>query len=63
MFCGIALPAVSYDDVGGMRSVAQIFFWITRLATLLPSLGSAKLVRHSWIWIPKQSSKKFRFWY
>jgi hypothetical protein len=41
------------DDVGGMRSVPQIFFWITRLATLLPMLGSAKLVWHSWIWIPK----------
>jgi hypothetical protein len=35
--------------------VPQIFFGLTRLATLLPSLGWAKLVRHSWIWIPKQS--------
>ena len=25
------------------------------LATLLPSLGSAKHVRESWIWIPMQS--------
>jgi hypothetical protein len=41
---------------GGVRSVAQIFFGMTRLAMLLPSLGSAKLVRYSWIWIRKQSS-------
>ncbi len=56
MLCGIAVAAVTYDEVGGIRSVPQIFFGMTRLATLLPSLGSAKLVRHSWIWIPKQSS-------
>jgi hypothetical protein len=56
MLCGIGLPAVTYGDVGGVRSVAQIFFGMTRLAMLLPSLGSAKLVRYSWIWIRKQSS-------
>ena len=56
MLCGIAVRAVTYDDVGGMRSVRQIFFGMTRLATLLPSLGWAKLVRQSWIWIRKQSS-------
>ena len=36
---------MTYDDVAGMRSVLQIFFGMTRLATLLPSLGPAKLVR------------------
>ena len=52
-FVGSRLPAVTYDGVGGMRSVPQIFFGMSRLATLLLSLGSAKLVRHSWIWISK----------
>jgi hypothetical protein len=56
MLFGIAVAAVTYDEVAGMRSVCQIFFGMTRLATLLPSLGPAKLVRHSWIWIRKQSS-------
>jgi hypothetical protein len=49
MLCGIAVRAVTYDGVGGMRSVPQIFFGMSRLATLLLSLGPAKLVRHSWI--------------
>ena len=31
MFCGIGLPAGTYGDVGGMRSVPQIFFGMTRL--------------------------------
>ena len=44
MLCGIAVLAVTYDDVGGMRSLLQISFGMTGLATLLPSLGSAKLV-------------------
>jgi hypothetical protein len=56
MLCGIGVRAVTYDGVGGMRSVPQIFLGMTRLATLLLSLGPAKLVRHSWIWIPKQST-------
>jgi hypothetical protein len=47
---------VSYDDLEGMRSVPQIFLGMTHLAALLPWLGSAKLVRQGWIWIPKQSS-------
>ena len=49
MLCGIAVPAVTYGDVWGMRSLPQIFFGMTHLATLLRSLGSAKLVRRSWI--------------
>ena len=55
MLCGTAVPAVTYDGGEGMRSVPQIFSGMTRLATLLPSLGWAKLVRHSWTWIPKRS--------
>ena len=47
MLCGIAVLPVSYEDVGGMRSVCQISLGMTRLATLLLSLGSAKLVWHS----------------
>jgi hypothetical protein len=50
------VPGVTYEGVGGMRSVAQIFFGMSRLATLLLSLGSAKLVQHGWISIRKQSS-------
>ncbi len=45
MLFGIAVAAVTYDEVAGMRSVCQIFLGMTRLATLLPSLGPAKLVR------------------
>jgi len=41
MLCGIAVRAVTYGDVGGMRFVPQIFFGMTRLATLLLSLGPA----------------------
>jgi hypothetical protein len=41
--------AVTYDGVGGMRSVPEIFVGMSRLTTLLLSLGPAKLVRHSWI--------------
>jgi hypothetical protein len=56
MLCGIAMSAVTNDDVGGVGFVLQIFLPMTRLATPLPWLGRAKLVRHSWIWIPKLSS-------
>ena len=38
-----------------MRSVPQVFFGMTRLATLLLSLGPAKLVRHTrsfWVFFP-----------
>jgi hypothetical protein len=56
MLYRIAVPAVSYDDVGGMRSVPEIFFGMTGPATLLPSLGPAKLLRHSWIYVGKQFS-------
>ena len=45
------MRAVTYDEVGGMRSLLQICFGMTGLATLLPSLGSAKHVWESWIWI------------
>jgi hypothetical protein len=47
--------AVTDDEVGGMSSLLEICFGMTGLATLLPSLGSAKQVWESWIWIPKQS--------
>jgi hypothetical protein len=47
MLCGIVVRAVTYDEVRGVRSVRQIFFVLSRLATLLPSLGWAKPVRHS----------------
>ncbi len=46
---------MTYDGVGGMRSVPQVFFGMTRLATLLLSLGPAKLVRHNrsfWVFFP-----------
>ena len=56
LLCRIAVPGVTYGGVGVMRSVPQIFFGISRLATLLLSLGSAKLVQHGWIWMQKQSS-------
>jgi hypothetical protein len=49
MFSQIAVPAVTYEDVGGMRSVFEILFRMTHLATLLLSLGPAKFLRHSWI--------------
>ena len=55
MLCGIGELAVSYNDLGGMSSLVEISFGMTLLATLLPSLGWAKLVRQSWIWIPRQS--------
>jgi hypothetical protein len=61
MLCGMAVRAVTYDEVGVMKSVPQIYFGMIRLATLFPSLGWAKLVRHSWIWIPKQSSPFKRY--
>jgi len=41
---GIAVLAVSYNSVGGMGFLLQISFGMTPLATLLLSLGSAKLV-------------------
>jgi hypothetical protein len=52
----IAVPEVTYEDVGVMRPVPQIFFGMSRLATLLLSLGSAKLVQHGWISMQKRSS-------
>jgi hypothetical protein len=55
MLWRIGVPAVTYDDVGGMRSVPEIFFGMSRLATLLLWLGPAKLLRHSWIYIRRQS--------
>jgi hypothetical protein len=61
MLCGMAVRAVTYDEVGVMRSEPQIFFGMTRLAALFLSLGWAKLVRRSWIWIPKQSSPFKRY--
>ena len=50
------MPGVTYEGVVVLRSVPQIFFGMSRLATLLLSLGSAKLVRHGWISMQKQSS-------
>jgi hypothetical protein len=47
MLCGTPVAVVTYDGVGGMRSVLQIFLGMSRLATSLPLLGWAKLVRHS----------------
>ena len=49
LLCRIAVPGVTYEGVEVMRSVPQIFFGMSRLATLLLSLGSAKLVQHGWI--------------
>jgi hypothetical protein len=54
--CGTAVAVVTDDGFGGARSVPPIFFGVSCLATLLPSLGSAKLVGHSWIWSPKRCS-------
>ena len=39
LLCRIAVPGVTYEGVGVMRSVPQIFFGMSRLATLLLSLG------------------------
>ena len=39
-----------------MRAVPQIFFEMSRLATLLLSLGSAKLVQNGWISMQMRSS-------
>ena len=58
MLCRIAVRAVSYDDVGEMRSVPEIFFGMMRLAMLLLSLGWAKLAQRSWIWNPKQRLRR-----
>jgi hypothetical protein len=41
----------TYDGVGEMRFVPQIFSGMTRLATLLLPLGSAKLARSNLICI------------
>jgi hypothetical protein len=43
MLCGNAVPAVTYDHGGGMRSLPEILLGMSRLATLLLSLGPAKL--------------------
>jgi hypothetical protein len=56
MVYGTAVLALTYDGVAAMGTGRQIFFGMTRLAMLLPSLGPGKLVRRSWIWIPEQSS-------
>ena len=56
LLCRIAVPGVTYEGVVVLRSVPQIFFGMSRLATLLLSLGSAKLVQHGWISMQKQSS-------
>jgi hypothetical protein len=56
MLCRIAVRVVTYDEVGGMRSLPRILFGIARLATTLLSLGWAKLVRQSWIDARKQFS-------
>jgi hypothetical protein len=42
MLCGVAVPTVTYDGVGAVRSVPQNFFGMTRPATLLPWLGPGK---------------------
>ena len=42
MLCGTAMPAVTYDG-GGNEIRALVFSGMTRLATLLLPLGSAKL--------------------
>jgi hypothetical protein len=56
LLCRIAVPGVIYEGVVVLRSVPQIFFGMSRLATLLLSLGSAKLVQHGRISMQKQSS-------
>jgi hypothetical protein len=56
MLCQMAVPAVTYNDVGVMRSLPRILFGMMRLATTLLSLGSAKLVRQSWIYARKRFS-------
>jgi hypothetical protein len=47
MLCGNGVPAVTYDHGGEMRSLPQIFLGMSRLATLLLSLGPAKLARRN----------------
>jgi hypothetical protein len=47
---------MTYDNVGRMRSLPRILFGRMRLATILLSPGSAKLVRQSWIYARKQFS-------
>ena len=49
MLCRIVVPGATYEGVGAMRSLPQIFLRMSRLATLLLSLGSAKLVQRGWI--------------
>jgi hypothetical protein len=49
--------AVSDNGLGAMRFFVENRLGMPRLATLLPWLGSAKVVRQSWIWIPKQWSQ------
>jgi hypothetical protein len=46
---GTPLSAVTGNTSRQMSSVSQVFFGLSRVTTLLPSLGPAKLVRHSWI--------------
>jgi len=48
-FVGSPLSAVIGNTSRQMSSVSQVFFGLSRVTTLLPSLGPAKLVRHSWI--------------
>jgi len=53
MVCENAVPAVSYDHGGEMRSLPQILVGMSRLATLLLSLEPAKFARHNLICIRK----------
>jgi hypothetical protein len=42
LLCRIAVPGVTYEGVVVLRSVPQIFFGMSRLATLLLSLGRSR---------------------
>lgn len=48
-FVGTPLFAVTGNTSRQMSFVSEVFFGLSHLTTLLPSLGLAKLVRHSWI--------------
>jgi hypothetical protein len=55
MVCENAVPAVTYDHGGEMKSLPQILVGMSRLATLLLSLEPAKLARRNLICIRKDS--------
>ena len=52
----IAVPEVTYEGVGVMRAVPQIFFGDEPFGNVAPVARLTKLVQHGWISMQKRSS-------